>query len=105
MREQILFKANCSRRIACLLYYFQYFFINNFGKPTCLIYNVSVSVNKEFSIKRLYDTKHTNFSTFTGQAKKNKLNQLRTTLKQQISVFQWQTIELENITLASNKVA
>ena len=36
---------------------------------------------------------------------KNKLNQLRTTLKQQISVFQRQTIELENITLASNKVA
>ena len=36
---------------------------------------------------------------------KNKLNQLRTTLKQQISVFQRQTIELENISLANNKVA
>ena len=35
----------------------------------------------------------------------NKLNQLRTTLKQQISAFQRQTIELENITLASYKVA
>ena len=51
------------------------FFINNFGKTTCLIYNVSVSVNKEFSIKRLYDTNHTNFSKFTGQAKKtNSIN-------------------------------
>ena len=49
---------------------FQCFFINNFGKPTCLIYNVSVSVDKEFSMKRLYDTKHTNFSKFTGQTKK-----------------------------------
>ena len=36
---------------------------------------------------------------------KNKLNQLRTTLKQQSSVFQRQTTELENITLASYKVA
>ena len=36
---------------------------------------------------------------------KNKLNQLRTTLKQQISVFQRQIIEFENITLASYKAA
>ena len=45
-------------------------FINNFGKLTCLICNVSVAVNKEFSTKRLYNTKHTNFSKFTGQARK-----------------------------------
>ena len=48
-------------------------FFNNFGRPTCFIYNVSVYVNKEFSIKRLCDTKHTNFSKFTGQAKKANL--------------------------------
>ena len=44
------------------------FFINHFGKPTCLICNVSVAVNKEFNIKRHYDTKHSNFSKFVGQA-------------------------------------
>ena len=49
---------------------FSVLFINNFGKLTCLICNVSVAVNKEFSTKRLYDTKHTNFSKFTGQARK-----------------------------------
>ena len=45
------------------------------------------------------------FPSLRVKQKKNKLNQLRTTLKQQISVFQRQTIESENITLASNKVA
>ena len=88
------------------MYYFQYCFINNFGKPTCSICNVSVAENKEFNIKRLYHTKYTTFSKFiTGQTRKNKFSQLRTTLKQQSSVFQRQTTELENIILASYKAA
>ena len=51
----------------------KYFFMNHFGKPTCLICNASVAVNKEFNIKRHYDTKHSNFSKFVGQARKDKL--------------------------------
>ena len=35
----------------------KYFFMNHFGKPTCLICSVSVAVNKEFNIKRHYDRK------------------------------------------------
>ena len=69
----------------------KYFFMNHFGKPTCLICNVSVVVNKEFDIKRHYDTKHSNFSKFVGQARKDKLDRLKDSLKQQSSVFQKQT--------------
>ena len=87
------------------MYYFQYFFINKFGEPTSSICNVSVAENKEFNIKRLYHTKYTNFSKFTGQTRKNKFSQLRTTLKQLSSVFQRQTTKLESIILASYKVA
>ena len=49
------------------------FFMNQFGKPTCLICHVSIAVNKEFNIKRHYDTKHSNFSKFVGQAEKTNL--------------------------------
>ena len=43
------------------------------------------------------------FPSLRVKQEKNKLNQLRTTLKQQSSVFQRQTTELENIILASYK--
>ena len=83
----------------------KYFFMNHFGKPTCLICNVSVAVNKEFNIKCDYDTKHSNFSKFVGQARKDKLDRLKDSLKQQSSVFQKQTTDLKNNTLASYRVA
>ena len=66
------------------------------------ICNDFVAVNKEFNIKRFHDTKHTNFSNFTGQTRKKKFNQFRTILKKQSSVFQRQTTELKNITLTSH---
>ena len=59
---------------------------------------------KEFSMKRHYDTKHTNFSNFTVQARKDKLRRLKSTIKQQSFVFQRQTIESEHNTLAYYKV-
>ena len=83
----------------------QYVFINHFEKPTCLICNVSVAVNKEFNIKCHYDTKHSNFSKFVGQARKDKLNRLKDSWKQQSSVFQKKTTDSKNNTLASYRVA
>ena len=50
----------------------QVLLIYHFVKPTCLICNVYVAVNKEFNIKRHYDVKHTNFSKFTVKARKAK---------------------------------
>ena len=79
--------------------------MNHFGKPTCLICNVSVAVNKEFNIKRHYDTKHSNFSKFVRQAVKDKLDRLKDSLKQQSYVFQKQTTDSKNNTLASYRVA
>ena len=83
----------------------KYFFMNHFGKPTCLICNVFVAVNKEFNIKRHYDTKHSNFSKFVGQARKNKLARLKDSLKQQSSVFQKQKTDSKNNILVSYRVA
>ena len=57
------------------------FFMNYFGKLTCLICNVSVAVNKEFNIKHHYDKKHPNFFKCVGQARKDKLGQLTNRLK------------------------
>ena len=83
----------------------QVLFVNHFGKPTCLISNVFVAVNKEFNIKRHYDTKHSNFSKFVGQAKRDKLDRLKDSLKKQSSVFRRQTTDSKNNTLASYRVA
>ena len=70
-----------------------------------MICNVSVAVNKEFNIKRHYDTKHSNFSKFVGQARKDKLDRLKDSLKQQSSVFQKHTTDSKNSTLANYRVA
>ena len=45
------------------------------------------------------------FPLFTGQTRKDRLNQLRNSLNQQSLVFQKQTIKSKNITLANYKVA
>ena len=45
----------------------KYVFINRFSKPTCLICNVYVALNKEFNTKRHCHTKHANFFKFTDQ--------------------------------------
>ena len=79
--------------------------MNHSEKPICLIGNVSVAVNKEFNIKRHYYTKHSNFSKFVGQARKDKLDRLKDSLKQQSSVFQKQTTDSKNNTFASYRVA
>ena len=52
----------------------KYFSILHFGKPTCLICNQSVAVNKEFNIKRHYETKHSKFSEYRGQTRKDKIS-------------------------------
>ena len=51
------------------------------------------------------DTKHSNFSKFVSQARKDKLDPLKDNLKQQSSVFQKQTTDSKNNTLASYRVA
>ena len=54
-----------------------FFFVNHHARPTCLICNVSIAVNKEYNIKRHYETKHKSFSELVGQARKDKLDRLK----------------------------
>ena len=51
------------------------------------------------------DTKHSNFSKFVGQVRKDKLDRLKDSLKQQSSVFQIQMTDSKNNTLASFRIA
>ena len=82
-----------------------FFFVNHHGRPTCLICNVSIAVNKEYNIKRHYETKHKSFSELVGQARKDKLDRLKKGLKKQSDAFHKILTKQENNTLASYKVA
>ena len=73
----------------------KYFSILHFGKPTCFICNQSVAVNKEFNIKRHYETKHSQFSEYRGQTRMNKINRLKHCLEKQCSIFQKRNTESE----------
>ena len=73
----------------------KYFSILHFGKPTCLICNQSVAVNKEFNIKHHYETRHSKFLKYRGQTRKDKINRLNLCLEEQCGMFQKQKTELE----------
>lgn len=50
------------------------FFIENKGKPLCLICRESVSVFKEYNLKRHYDTQHLGkYSVLLGKARDAKV--------------------------------
>ena len=71
----------------------------------CLICNQSVAVNKEFNIKRHYETKHSQFSKYRGQTRKDKINHLKLCSEKQCSIFQKQNTESEKNTQASYEVS
>ena len=77
----------------------KYFFILHFDKPTCLICNQSVAVNKECNIKRHYEIEHSQFSEHRVQRRKDKINSLKLCLEKQCSIFQKKNTELEKKTL------
>ena len=57
-----------------------YFFKEHFRKPICLICHDSVSVNKEYNIKRHYETRHAEFMKLSGQARKDETFRLAQSL-------------------------
>ena len=85
----------------------KYFSILHFGKPTCLICNQSVAVNKELilSVIMRHETKHSKFSEYRGQTRKDKINRLKLCLENQCSIFQKQNTESQKNTQASYEVA
>lgn len=78
-----------------------YFFIMHNGKPVCLLCNESISVLKEFNIKRHYSTKHITQHTLTGQLRKDKIQKLITNLNKQQQMFHKQRTQLDNVVKAS----
>ncbi|XP_069792445.1 general transcription factor II-I repeat domain-containing protein 2-like [Narcine bancroftii] len=64
-----------------------YFFVQHFGKPVCLICNGSVGVNKEFNIKRHYETKHAKFQELSAQARTDEVWRLKVSLEKPSSFF------------------
>jgi hypothetical protein len=61
-----------------------YFFTLVKDKAVCLLCSDSVSVLKEYNIKRHYEAKHeTNYKNIQGQMRKDQLNKLEKSLKQQ----------------------
>ena len=65
-----------------------YFFIQIKDKPMCLICSESVSVMKEYNLKRHYITKHSSlYESFQGQRRKEKMEQLMKELNEQQTFF------------------
>ena len=69
----------------------EYFVIENAdSRPLCLICEQTVSVNKEYNIKRHYDSKHANdvYGKLKGRNIELKVEQLKEQLKSQHLMFQ-----------------
>ena len=69
----------------------EYFFIENAdSRPLCSIDKQTVSVNKEYNIKRHYDSKHANgvYRNLKGRNIELKVEQLKEQLKSQHLMFQ-----------------
>ena len=83
-----------------------YFFIEVKEKPLCLICQKSISVVKEYNLKRHYDTEHkTKFDCLEGESRKNKIINLKSSLKNQQNTFKVVTDKSESAVRASYKVA
>jgi hypothetical protein len=63
----------------------EYFFIESDGKPVCLIYQIKLSVMKEYNIKRHYEGEHKGkIDCLTGELRKRENQQFE-------RVFGWST--------------
>lgn len=67
---------------------FNYFFITNYNKALCLICKKSISVFKEFNLRRHCDTKRkSEYDKFESQFRQNKIDSLQKSLEAQQNVF------------------
>ncbi len=83
-----------------------YFFIEHKGNVICLICKESVSVTKNFNVKRHYNTKHASkYNGFQGSQRDDKINELKKALSAQQSVFSKSGNEVKNATKASYLVS
>lgn len=79
-----------------------YFFIQFKDKPMCLLCSESLSVMKEFNLKRHYITKHSSlYESFQGQRRKEKVEKLMKGLNEQQAIFVKKRDDTDNIIRAS----
>ncbi|XP_063820200.1 general transcription factor II-I repeat domain-containing protein 2-like [Pseudophryne corroboree] len=83
-----------------------YFFVEIDDKPVCLVCRESLSVLKEYNIKRHYETKHASkFNHLQGQPRVDKVNDLQKDLKRQQGTFKRHMEESEACVKASYVIA
>lgn len=83
-----------------------YFFIEFKGKPLCLICQKSISVVKEYNLKRHYDTEHkAKFDCLEGEIRKRKISTLKSSLQNQQNIFKVVADNSESNVRASYRVA
>lgn len=71
-----------------------YCFVNIKNKPVCLICNETVSVMKEYNLKRHYDAKHASkMDSIQGQFRIDKVRDLKKKLENQQSSFTRQSAD------------
>lgn len=103
---------NKKRKIEGKVRFFQekwsdlYFFVEHKSKAVCLICNESVAVMKEYNIKRHYDTKHSGkYSALEGHFRSDKVNELKSKINCQQSLFTRANKESENSVRVSYMIA
>ncbi|XP_073672245.1 general transcription factor II-I repeat domain-containing protein 2-like [Paramisgurnus dabryanus] len=84
----------------------EYFFTESQNNCVCLICNETVSVMKEYNVKRHYEAKHANsYQKFSDSEREDKVKQLEASLVSQQRLFIRAKESNENITRASYEVA
>ncbi|XP_073670885.1 general transcription factor II-I repeat domain-containing protein 2 [Paramisgurnus dabryanus] len=84
----------------------EYFFTESHNNCVCLICNETVSVMKEYNVKRHYEAKHANsYQKFSDSEREDKVKQLEASLVSQQRLFIRAKESNENITRASYEVA
>ena len=79
-----------------------YFFTQINKKPVCLLCSESVSVMKEYTVRRHYVTKHSaKYDSFQGERRKEKVQNMIKNLKQQQSIFTKKSDNADNLLRAS----
>ena len=84
----------------------KYFFLNVIQCVVCLICNESVSVCKEYNLRRHYDTKHSKtYNQFVNEMRKEKSIKLKYKLFEQQDLLKRGNTEAENAAIASYEVS
>ena len=75
------------------------------GKPINLICGESVSVKKEYNLKRHHGTKHKTYNKYKPNERKEKLEKLKASFDRKQTIFKEQNTETEKNTQASYTVS